>query len=205
MIDLANYQELVVRQTKEMLEIFTGFETANRYRILTPEGEEAMFCYEESGMLSRQFMGSHRPLNLHVVDKEGQPILNANRSFFWFFSHLNVQDGSGTPLGSLHRKFAMLSRRFALLDSGGQQIAGLNGRVFRPYTFTLNNASGQEMGRIVKQWGGILREGFTDADTFSIQFSDVERSQEIRLLLIASAFAIDLDFFENKGSRAGIG
>ena len=205
MIDLANYQELVVRQTKEMLEIFTGFETANRYRVLTPEGEEAMFCYEESGMLSRQFMGSHRPLNLHVVDKEGQPILNANRSFFWFFSHLNVQDGSGTPLGSLHRKFAMLSRRFALLDSGGQQIAGLNGSLFRPYTFTLNNASGQEMGRIVKKWGGIMREGFTDADTFSIQFSDIERSQESRLLLIALAFAIDLDFFENKGSRAGIG
>ena len=71
------------------------------------------------------------------------------------------------------------------LDSDGQQIAGLNGSLFRRYTFTLNNASGQEMGRIVKQWGGILREGFTDADTFSIQFSDVERSQEIRLLLIS--------------------
>ncbi len=205
MIDLANYQELVVRQTKEMLEIFTGFETANRYRILTPEGEEAMFCYEESGMLSRQFMGSHRPLNLHVVDNKGDPILNASRNFFWFFSHLNVQDGSGAPIGSLHRKFGMLHRKFALLDSGGQQIAGLNGSLFRRYTFTLNNAGGQEMGRIVKQWGGILREGFTDADTFSIQFSDVERSQEIRLLLIASAFAIDLDFFENKGSRLGIG
>ena len=205
MIDLANYQELVVRQTREMLEIFTGFETANRYRILTPEGEEAMFGYEESGMLSRQFMGSHRPLSLHVVDNNGQPILNANRNFFWFFSHLNVQDGSGKPIGSLHRKFGMLHRKFALLDSGGQQIAGLNGSLFRRYTFTLNNASGQEMGRIVKQWGGILREGFTDADTFSIQFSDVERSQEIRLLLIASAFAIDLDFFESKGSRSGIG
>lgn len=205
MIDLANYQELVVRQTKEMLEIFTGFETANRYRILTPEGEEAMFCYEESGMLTRQFMGSHRPLNLHIVDKKGDPILNANRNFFWFFSHLNVQDRSGTPIGSLHRKFGVLHRKFALLDSSGQQIAGLNGSLFRRYTFTLNNASGQEMGRIVKQWGGILREGFTDADTFSVQFSDVERSQEIRLLLLASAFAIDLDFFENKGSRAGIG
>lgn len=205
MIDLANYQELVVRQTKEMLEIFTGFETANRYRILTPGGEEAMFAYEESGMLSRQFMGSHRPLSLHVIDNNGQPILNAYRNFFWFFSHLNVLDGSGAPLGSLHRKFGVLHRKFALLDSGGQQIAGLNGSLFRRYTFTLNNASGQEMGRIVKQWGGILREGFTDADTFSIQFSDVEGSQEIRLLLLASAFAIDLDFFENKGSRPGIG
>ena len=205
MIDLANYPELVVRQTKEMLEIFTGFETANRYRVLTPEGEEAMFCYEESGMLSRQFMGSHRPLSLHVVDGNGQPILNASRNFFWVFSHLNVQDGSGAPIGSLHRKFGILNRKFALLDSGGQQIAGLNGSVFRRYTFTLNNAHGQEMGRIVKKWGGIIREGFTDADTFSIQFSDVERNQEIRLLLIASAFAIDLDFFESKGSRSGIG
>ena len=205
MIDLTDYQELVVRQTKEMLEIFTGFETANRYRVLTPEGEEAMFAYEESGMLSRQFMGSHRPLNLHVIDNNGQPIINAYRNFFWFFSHLNVQDGSGAPLGSLHRKFGVFHRKFALLDPSGQQIAGLNGSLFRRYTFTLNNASGQEMGRIVKQWGGILREGFTDADTFSIQFSDVERSQEMRLLLLASAFAIDLDFFENKGSRAGIG
>ncbi len=205
MIDLASYQELVVRQTKEMLEIFTGFETANRYRILTPEGEEAMFCYEESGMLSRQFMGSHRPLNLHVVDKDGQPILNANRNFFWLFSHLNVLDGSGEPIGSLHRKFGMIKRKFALLDSGGQQIAGLNGSLFRRYTFTLNGAQGQEMGRIVKQWGGIIREGFTDADTFSIQFSDLERNQEIRLLLVASAFAIDLDFFENKGNRLGMG
>lgn len=199
MIDLAKYQELVVRQTKEMLEVFTEFETANRYRILTPEGEEAMFAYEESGMLSRQFMGTHRPLNLHVVDKDEQPVLNANRSFFWFFSHLNVQDGSGKPLGSLHRKFGMLHRKFALLDSDGQQIAGLNGSVFRRYTLTLNNAQGREMGRIVKQWGGILREGFTDADTFSVQFSDDERSQEIRLLLLASAFAIDMDFFEKKG------
>ncbi len=205
MIDLADYQELVVRQTKEMLEIFTGFETANRYRVLTPEGEEAMFAYEESGMLSRQFMGSHRPLNLHVIDNNGQPILNAYRNFFWLFSHLNVLDGSGAPIGSLHRKFGVFHRKFALLDSGGQQIAGLNGSLFRRYTFTLNNASGQEMGRIVKQWGGILREGFTDADTFSIQFSDLERSQEMRLLLLASAFAIDLDFFENKGSRSGIG
>ncbi len=199
MIDLANYQELVVRQTKEMLEVFTDFETANRYRILTPEGEEAMFAYEESGMLSRQFMGTHRPLDLHVVDNDGQPVLNANRNFFWFFSHLNVEDGSGAPLGSLHRQFGMLHRKFALLDSDGRQIAGLNGSIFRRYTFTLNNASGREMGRIVKQWGGILREGFTDADTFSIQFSDMERSREIRLLLLASAFAIDLDFFEKKG------
>ena len=61
MIDLSQYQELIFRQSKEMLEMFTDFETANRYRILAPTGEEIMYAYEESGMISRQFMGSSSP------------------------------------------------------------------------------------------------------------------------------------------------
>ena len=204
-MELANHRELIVRQSREMLEVFTGFETANRYRVLTPEGQDVMYAYEDSGMMSRQFLGNNRPLSLHVLDSNREPILNANRGFFFFFSHLNVQDGSGAPIGSLKRKFAALKRKFVVLDAGGQQIAGLNGSIFRPHTFTLNNARGEEMGRIVKEWGGIMREGFTDADNFRIQFSDTERGEQTRLLLLASAFAIDLDFFEAKGSRHGIG
>ena len=204
-MELANYQELVIRQTREMLEVFTGFETANKYRILNAEGEEVMYAYEESGMLSRQFMGSHRPLNLHVLDNDGTPVLNANRAFFWFFSHLNVEDGNGAPIGSLERKWGGLKRKFAVLDSEGEQVAGLNGGIFRPFTFTLNDANGDELGRIVKEWGGFMREGFTDADNFRIHFGEAGQDELIRLLLLASAFAIDLDFFEAKGSRHGAG
>ena len=204
-MELAGYRELVVRQSREMLEVFTGFETANRYRVLTPEGQDVMYAYEDSGMLSRQFLGNNRPLSLHVLDSNREPILNANRGFFFFFSHLNVQDGNGAPIGSLKRKFGALKRKFVVLDTGDQQIAGLNGSIFRPHTFTLNNARGEEIGRIVKEWGGIMREGFTDADNFRIQFGDAAHGEHIRLLILASAFAIDLDFFEAKGSRHGIG
>ncbi len=201
MIDLSQYQELIFRQSKEMLEVFTDFETANRYRILTPAGEEIMYAYEESGMISRQFMGSHRPLNLHVVDTENRPVLNANRKFFWYFSHLNVADGEGNPIGVLSKLFAMLKRKFSVLDANGQQIAGINGSILHRYTFTVNDHHGEEVGRITKEWSGVMREAFTDADTFSIKFSDNERSQEFRLMLIAAAFAIDMDFFERSGSR----
>ena len=88
-----------------------------------------------------------------------------------------------------------------MLDAHGNQIAGINGSAFRRNTFTLNGPSGEEIGRITKQWGGIAREAFTDADTFHIQFSDAKSGQEVRLMLIASAFAIDMDFFEKKGSH----
>ena len=201
MFDLSQHQELVVRQSREMIEVFTEFETANRYKILTPEGEEVLYAYEESGMISRQFLGTHRPLRLHITDKEGHEVMFASRGFHWFLSHLNVVDGEGNSIGGLKRQFAVIKRKFAVLDASGNQIAGINGSAFRRYTFTLNDHRGEEIGRITKQWGGIAREAFTDADTFHVQFSDNERSQEFRLLTIASAFAIDMDFFEKKGSH----
>ena len=80
-------------------------------------------------------------------------------------------------------------------------MAGIDGTVFRGYTSTLNDHRGGEIGRITKQWGGMAREAFTDADTFHIQFSEAESSQDVRLTLIASAFAIDMEFFEKKGSH----
>ena len=112
MIDLARYTELVVRQEVEHLEVFVGFETANRYSIHTPEGGSAMYAAEESGALTRQFMGTHRPLTIRVVDSQGQPVLTASRKFYWFYSHLHVEDEAGSPVGSLKRQFAMLRRRF---------------------------------------------------------------------------------------------
>ena len=139
MIDLSQYQELVVRQSRELIEVFTEFETANKYKILTPDGEEAMFAYEESGMISRQFLGTHRPLRFHVTDKEGHQVLFASRDFYWFLSHLNVEDGEGNSLGRLNRRFGILKRKFEVLDAHGNQIAGINGSAFRRNTFTLND------------------------------------------------------------------
>ena len=48
MIDLSEYRELVVRQEVEHLEAFTGIETENRYSVLTPDGEQLLYAYEES-------------------------------------------------------------------------------------------------------------------------------------------------------------
>ena len=197
MIDLTQHRGLIVRQQVELLEAFTGFETANRYEILTPDGQNLLYAYEESGGMARFFLKSHRPLDLHVVEPDGSLVLSASREFFWFLSHLHVSDGSGSHVGTLNRRFGVLKRRFTLTDANDRLSAQITGSLFRPYTFFVQNSNDREIGRITKQWSGLLREGFTDADTFQIEFDDAERSPEFRLLLLASAFAIDLDFFEN--------
>ena len=180
----------------ELLEAFTGFETANRYEILTPGGQSLLYAYEESGGMARFFLKTHRPLDIHVIDPDGRPILSASRDFFWFLSHLHVSDGSGNHIGTLNRQFTVLKRRFTLTDSNDRPFGQILGSPFRRYTFFVQNSNNREIGRITKQWSGLGREAFTDADTFEVQFSDVERSHEARLMLLASAFAIDLDFFE---------
>ena len=60
---------------------------------------------------------------------------------------------------------------------------------------------GEEIGRVTKQWSGIGREMFTDADTFHVEMETTKVDQDFALLMLASAFAMDLDFFENSGSN----
>ena len=200
MVDLTRYQQLVVRQQVEPLEVFMGLETENRYSVIAPEGEAVLFAYEESGFLRRQFLRTHRPLTLHVMDYQRQPVLKASRGFFWFFSHLHVSDGTGGPLGSLRRRFAVLERRFILEDHSGHASGEVRGPLFRPNTFVVHD-QGTEIARITKRWSGLLKEGFSKADTFDIEFVGPGRGQDFALLVLATAFAIDLDFFEGGGGR----
>jgi uncharacterized protein YxjI len=195
-INLAEYSELIVQQELEHLEAFTGFETENRYTVLTPDGEPLLHAWEESGALSRQFLKTRRPLALHVVDQDGQPVLSADRPFYWLLSHLRIADGEGRPLGSLNRRFAGLRKRFTVDDPAGGGLLELNGPVFRPNTFMFTR-EGTEVARITKQWGGVLRELATDADTFFIEKNTDAIDEDVSLLILACAFAIDLEFFES--------
>ena len=196
MVDLTRYSELVIRQQIEQMEIFTPFETANRYSVHTSDGAQLMHAYEESGDMTRQFAGSRRPLSIHVVESDGAPVLHASRDFFWFRSHLRV-DADGRRIGALNRVFG-LGRKFALVDQNDREITRLTSGLFRPHTFVAQSAGG-EIARVTKQWSGFGREMFTDADTFVVQFTDTSTDNDFRLLMLASAFAIDLDFFENQG------
>ena len=195
MTDLSQHPELYVRQEIEHLEVFTGLETQNRYSVRSPSGEQLLYAFEESGLLGRNVLSSHRPLTIHVVDRNNTEVINASRSFFWFLSHLHVNDGTGQRIGSMQRRFSFLTRKFDLMDATGSVVAEMRGPIFRPFTFMVYQ-QGQEVGRVTKQWSGLGREAFTDADTFKVEVDTGRADQEFSLLMLASAISIDLDFFD---------
>ena len=197
-IDLSEHGELIIRQEMEHLEAFTGLETQNRYSVSTPDGDPLLYAYEESGFFSRIFLKKNRPLSIHVLDNNKERVLTASRSFFWFLSHLHIRDGSGHEIGALRRRFSILNRRFEFEDSTGKLIAEMRGPRLRPNTFMIYNKRGEEIGRVTKQWSGIGREVFSDADTFSVQIDTNKVDRDFAMLILVSALAIDLDFFEGE-------
>lgn len=197
---VANADSLVIRQRKEMLEVFSSMETKNRYQVDLPDGRTILYVQEQGDgamdFLRRNFLNTARPFHLELSDERGQDVMHLHRPWRWLFSRLDVLDGTGRPIGSIQQRFAVFSKRFSVLDTSGAEIAELHGPMLRPWTFRVL-VGGQEVGQITKQWSGLLREAFTDADTFGVQYGP-GMSPQLRALALAATFLIDFLYFERK-------
>lgn len=58
----------------------------------------------------------------------------------------------------------------------------------------------QSVGKISKQWSGLAKEIFTDADNFGIQFP-MDLDVKMKATMLAACFLIDFMYFEDNGNR----
>lgn len=197
---LAQAPALTVVQQKEWTEIVTGWETTNRYEVRDPNGMPVMYAGEVGGgvgsFLSRSFLKSARPFKMEVRDTAGQVVLHIDRPFTFFFSRVELRDGSMQPVGEIRQRFKFLGRRYTIHDASGAEVAEIQGPLFKPWTFNLMTAQGPA-GKISKQWSGLLKEAFTDADTFGVEFGP-SLPPHVRLLLLGATFLIDFVHFEQR-------
>ncbi len=204
---LDSSSELFIRQRKEWTEILIDFETRNRYEVLDASGHTLGAIAEVatgfSAFLARTFLGSHRPLDVHVIELDGSQLLHLTRTFFWFFSSLAVARADGARLGSVERRFGVLYRKYDLLDEHGRCFARVSAPRWRIWTFPVIGEDGISEAVISKKWGGALRELFTDADSYRVAFESGSWSAGQRAVILAAAISIDFDFFENNQGRGG--
>jgi uncharacterized protein YxjI len=197
---LARAPALVIRQQKELLEVFTDFESKNRYVVQLPDGQPALYAAEAGrgawAFVTRSFLKAKRPFTMQLRDAHGNVALTLERPWTWFFSELHVRDAQGQPLGMIDQRFALLAREFVVLDPNNRELARIHGPVFRPWTFRVLQG-GQEVGRITKKWSGLLQEAFTDADTFGLEMGPA-MDPRVRPLALAATFLIDFLYFEDR-------
>ncbi|KAF2816669.1 Scramblase-domain-containing protein [Mytilinidion resinicola] len=95
-VSLLHNSSIIVQRQIEMMNVFLGFEQANRYVIMDPHGNHIGYLAEqEHGMgnaIARQMLRTHRSFTTHVFDKHEQEVLRFHRPFSWISSRIRVYD-----------------------------------------------------------------------------------------------------------------
>lgn len=94
--DLLSHSSLVVTRQIEMMNIMIGFEQANRYTIMDPQGNHVGYIAErDHGMgsaMARQMFSTHRSFTTHVFDRHQKEVLRFHRPFAWISSRIGIYD-----------------------------------------------------------------------------------------------------------------
>jgi hypothetical protein len=198
---LANAEALLVRQRFEGWELFSGFDTRNKYEILDQNGRTVAYAAEQNkgflGFLGRNILGQFRRIEIFVFDADRQLIARTILPFRLLFRRMDVVDAAGGNIGCLQRRFSLTSTYYSVHDARGARIMEMKRPWFRFWKFTVS-VQGRELALIEKKWSGALRELFTNEDFFKVTFSRELTGNSNRMLVLLGALIVDLVHFEQK-------
>lgn len=102
--ELLSVPALVVAREIEIVNVLLGYEQANKYALLGPDGQKLAYLLEEEGgigsAVKRQLMRTHRPFHATVISLEGEVLLRIHRPFALVNSRIYVStpsSSSSTP------------------------------------------------------------------------------------------------------------
>lgn len=220
---LTQLDQLLVKQKVELFEVFTGYEMANKYTIRNSVGQQVYHAKEESGHCARQCCGPRRPFTMHVYDNKDEEIIEIEKPFKCmcygqcFSCSKCCQDMikvkspiTGETFGYVKQRYEGCQVMYSIQNDDKDTVLRIHGpgycKCYCPgddIPFELMSKDGDvNVGRISKQWGNLMRELFTDADNFGIQFPG-DLDVRIKAVIIGAVFLIDFMFFETQGKGRG--
>ena len=216
---LAALDSVAVQQREDAFRIVTGWQTLNRYAILSMDGAMVGYIAERDqgflAMIERNLMGPRRSLLIDVFDLQGRVIASFQRPMYFIYSKMSVTGPSGERMGQVSNTFALFKPNYELEDSRGLVFATLESSFLGGETmkdsllgnrnFTVVSSNGEQRGgSITRSWNGVLNRIFTENDTYTTAF-EPGWSLEKKLLLIAASINIDLNLYESEeGGRSGL-
>lgn len=210
---LSQIDQLLVKQQVELLEAFTGFETNNKYKVQNSMGQQVYFAAEDTECCTRICCGPARPFDIKILDNSQREVIHLARPFRCtsclcpcFLQELEVTSPPGTPIGYVVQKWSLCAPKFEIQDAGRNPVLLIEGPIC-----TINMCGDIEfevlaldgttnVGKISKQWSGLGKELFTDADNFGITFP-MDLDVKIKAVMLGACFLIDFMFFEKSGNQ----
>lgn len=198
-----------VQQRYHMAEAAFGFERANQYRVRLVPGTASKgdWTIEESNhrgglsILGRQLFDSFYTFSMRVSDEVSRQVLEIERRARLYLHAVDVFDENGVHIGSAERCLSLVRRVMRVTDTQGREVMTIVGPYFKPWTFELHR-QGQQVGVFSKRFSGSLTEAMTDADRFSLRFSEPLPTRDKRLLF-GAVLLLDSLYFEGGAGFLG--
>lgn len=214
---LTQVDQLLVKQQVELLEAFTGFETANKYKVQNSMGQQIYFAAEDTDCCTRNCCGPLRPFDMKILDTSQNEVIHLNRPLACTscccpccLQSLEVSSPPGTVIGTIKQEWSILKPKFTVRNASDDVILRIEGP-FCTYSicgdveFQVMSADGDvQVGKISKQWTGLVKEAFTDTDNFGISFP-LDLDVKMKATLLGAVFLIDFMFFEKQGNKENDG
>lgn len=199
---LSSLNKVIVKQRKEFIELM-GYETRNKYDVLTTDGSPILHIAENQkgllGFFLRQMVGHWRSFGLGIFDVQRNLIAQADHPFKFIFPELRVTlSPNNNYIGHSVQKFSFLRKKYSVHMEDGQELS-IDSGLFSPWTFEIT-LKGKTVASIKKKWSGALKEMFTDADTFLVEFNDQNLNPNSKLFIVVLTALIDLNHFEAKAN-----
>ncbi|XP_066537555.1 phospholipid scramblase 1-like [Hoplias malabaricus] len=207
---LTQIDQLLIHQKVELAEVVLGWETNNKYVVKNSLGQQVFYVAEETDCCTRQFCGPMRSFVLHVQDNMGQEVMSISRPYRCSscfcpccLQELEVQAPPGNPIGYVIQNWHLFLPKFTIQNEQREGVLKIKGpfcacKCCADVNFeVLSLDETANVGRISKQWTGLVQEAFTDADNFGINFP-IDLDVKIKALLFGACFLIDFMFFEYK-------
>ncbi|XP_044039253.1 phospholipid scramblase 2-like isoform X2 [Siniperca chuatsi] len=208
---LTQIDQILIHQKVELLEAFIGFETNNQYEIKNSLGQKIYKAKEKNDCCTRNCCGSLRSFDMKIKDNLDREVIRLIRPFrcvsCWCpccLQEMEVQAPPGTTIGYVKQDWHPFLPRFSIQGANKETVMKLEGPCFAcnccgDVNFELKGKdSDKPIGRISKQWSGLLKEVFTDTDNFGIQFP-LDMDVKMKAVLMGACFLIDFMFFEKVG------
>ena len=198
---LSMIDQLLVKQKVELLEVITGWETNNKFTIKNALGQKVYWAAEENDCCTRQACGPMRPFNMKVMDVYGNSVIHLYRPYKCqaccypcCLQTMEVSAPPGTVIGTIEQNWSLFRPNLSIKNANGETVLKIEGpcctwTMCGDVDFKIMTLDGNQVGKISKQWSGLIREMMTDADNFGISFP-MDLDVKMKAVMLGACFLI---------------